>query len=132
MEFMNNKLSSFLGLDQTNNICKLRKNFQIQEIKVALHQHNLMSNEPNPNFFSFLGPNYVDSSLIFQDGLFEDVSKDKKAICWKYFLLDKANHKAKCRAKISEGEYCDRVLTAKGGTTSPLNSHLKNQHGINK
>ena len=89
-----------------------------------------MSNEPNPNFFSFLGPNYVDSSLIFQDGLFEDVSKDKRAICWKYFLLDKANHRAKCRVEIIEGEYCDRVYSAQGGAqkggSGAMKKHLKN------
>ena len=69
---------------------------------------------------------------MINDDQFEDVSKVRKAICWKYFLLDKTNDKAKCRVKIGEGEYCDRVFYAKGGTTSKLNNHLGKQHGISK
>ena len=74
----------------------------------------------------------VDSSLIFKDGQFEDVSEIRKAICWKYVLLDKVNYRAKCSVKISEGEYCDRVYSAKGGSTTALNTHLRKRHGITK
>ncbi len=98
---------------------------------------------PEYHFFSFLTQppsltlpfllfNYLDSSSIFIDGQFEEVSKAKIALCWNYFLLDKTNDKAKCKVKISEGEYCDRVYSAKGGSTTALNTHLRKQHGITK
>ena len=79
---------------------------------------------PGYHFFSFSGPNYID-------GQFEDVSNFRKAFCWKYFLLDKTNLKAKCNVfKIDEGKYCNRFYDAHGGTTSKFNMHLKNHHGI--
>ena len=83
--------------------------------------------------FSLAGLNYVDSSLVFnpfEDDQFEDVSQVQKAFCWKYFLLDKANQKAKCKVKIREGEYCDRVYSAT--TTRGIKYHLENNHGISK
>jgi len=73
----------------------------------------------------------VDSSLIlFKDGHFEDVSEVRKANGWKYVLLDKVNHRAKCSVEISEGEYCDRILSVTGGNTTIINNHLKRLHGI--
>ena len=89
-------------------------------------------NSKHRSIFSLSGLNFVDSSPIFdpyEDYQFEDVSKVQKAFCWKYFLLDKTNHYAKCKVKINEGEYCDKVFTSKGGTTN-FNRHLKNRHGI--
>ena len=62
-------------------------------------------------------------------GQFEDVSKTRKAFCWKYCLLDKANGKAKCKVKISEGKYCDKVISAKSGTKGVI-EHLKRLHGM--
>jgi len=46
------------------------------------------------------GLDNVDSSSVFQDGHFEDVSF-RKAFCWKYFLIHKAkgNEKAKTRKR---------------------------------
>jgi len=81
------------------------------------------------------GLDYVYSNLIFnplfEDGQFEDVSRIKNSFCWKYFLLDKVNHKAKCKVKISESEYCNRVYSAQeGATTGGMKNHLKNAHGI--
>ena len=71
------------------------------------------------------------SNPLFEDGLFEDVSRIKNSFCWKYFLLDKVNHKAKCKVKISESEYCNRVYSAQeGATTGGMKNHLKNAHGI--
>ena len=69
---------------------------------------------------------------MINDDQFEDVSKVRKAICWKYFLLDKTNDKAKCKVKISEGEYCDRVFCTQRarGSTSSITNHLRKQHGI--
>ena len=83
----------------------------------------------NP-FFSISECNLVDSSSIFKDGQFEDVSEVRKAYCWNYFLFDGTNHKAKCRVKTSEGEYCDRILNPNSGNTTSMNRHLKNRHGI--
>ena len=79
---------------------------------------------PEYHSFSITGLDNVDS--IFIDGHFEDASS-RKAFCWKYFLIDKAkgNEKAKCK-------YCDKVLVARGGTTTPLNFHLKSVHGIDE
>ena len=87
---------------------------------------------PEYHLFSISGHN-VDSSSIFQDVHFEDVSF-RKAFCWKYFLIHKAkgNEKAKCQVEISKGNYCGKVLSAIGGKTSGLNAHLKNVHGINE
>ena len=93
--------------------------------------HGPGSIAPGYPFFSFSGPNLVDSSLIFKDGQFEDVSEVRKAICWKYFLFDGKNHKAKCSVKNSEGEYCDRILSVPCGNTTSLRRHLKNRHEIN-
>ena len=89
---------------------------------------------PRYPFFSFSGSKLVDSSLIFKDGHFEDVSEVRKAYCWKYFLYAnvKPNQKAKCRVEMSKGEYCNKVLSVSGGTTSTLNNHLKHVHGINE
>jgi len=74
------------------------------------------------------GLNYVASSSIFdpfvEEGQFEDVSKIQKAFCWQYFLLDKTNQKAKCKVKISDGNFCDRIISSKA-----CNKHLK-IHGI--
>ena len=71
------------------------------------------------------------SNPLFEDGQFEDVSQIKNSFCWKYFLLDKVNHKAKCKVKISESEYCNRVYSAQeGATTGGMKNHLKNAHGI--
>jgi len=94
--------------------------------------HGPGSIAPGYPFFSFSGPNLVDSSLIFKDGQFEDVSEVRKAICWKYFLFDGKNHKAKCSVKNSEGEYCDRILSVniKSSGTTSMNRHLKNRHEI--
>ena len=78
-------------------------------------------------FFHFVS--FADS--IFNDVQFEDVSNSRKAFCWKYFLCDKANGKAKCKVEISKGEYCDTIFIAKYGT-SMLNRHLKHSHGINE
>ena len=69
------------------------------------------------------------SSILFKDDQFEDVSKVRKAFCWTIFLLDKETHKAKCKVKISEGKYCDRIISARF-TTNNCNQHLKNCHGI--
>ena len=77
-------------------------------------------------FFSLLGSNYIDSSLIFKDGIFEDVSKYRKAICWEYFLLDKENQRAKCQFQISEGEYCDKVYSAQGRAFHKGSGEMKN------
>ena len=33
---------------------------------------------------------------------------------------------------MSKGEYCNKVLSVSGGTTSTLNNHLKHVHGINE
>ena len=87
---------------------------------------------PEYHLLSISGHN-VDSSSIFQDVHFEDVSF-RKAFCWKYFLIHKAkgNEKAKCQVEISKGKYCGKVLSAIGGKTSGLNAHLKNVHGINE
>ena len=87
---------------------------------------------PEYHLFSISGHN-VDSSSIFQDVHFEDVSF-RKAFCWKYFLIHKAkgNEKAKCQVEISKGKYCGKVLSAIGGKTSGLNAHLKNVHGNNE
>ena len=74
---------------------------------------------------------FSDSISIFNDDQFEDVSNSRKAFCWKYFLCDKANGKAKCKVEISKGEYCDTIFIAKYGT-SMLNRHLKHSHGINE
>ena len=81
---------------------------------------------PGFHLFSISGLDNVDSSSIFIDGHFEDASS-RKAFCWKYFLIDKAkgNEKAKCK-------YCGKVLVARGGTTTPLNFHLKSVHGIDE
>jgi len=84
----------------------------------------------NP-FFSITGCNLVDSSSIFKDGQFEDVSEVRKAYCWNYFLFNGTNHKAKCRVKTNEGEYCDRILSVPCGNTTSLRGHLKNRHEIN-
>ena len=88
---------------------------------------------PGFHLFSILGLDNVDSSSIFIDAHFEDVSF-RKAFCWKYFLIHKAkgNEKAKCQVEISKGKYCGKVLSAIGGKTSGLNAHLKNVHGINE
>jgi len=67
---------------------------------------------------------------LFEDDQFEDVSQIKNSFCWKYFLLDKVNDKAKCQIKISEGEYCNRVYSAPEGATTSLKYHLKRRHGI--
>ena len=88
------------------------------------------SKKPKYPFFSFSGSKLVDSSLIFKDGQFEDVSEIRKANGWKYVLLDKVNCKAKCSVKISDGEYCDRILSVTGGNTTIINNHLKRLHGI--
>ena len=87
-------------------------------------------------FFTFSEPNYVDSSsILFKDDQFEDVSKVRKAFCWKYFLLDEENYKAKCKVKFSEGGYCDKVFSVKGHNgcvqvTGHIYNHLESQHGI--
>ena len=83
----------------------------------------------NRSILSLSGLNYIDSSLKFEDNQFEDVSKFRKAFCWKYFLFNKANNRAKCNVKISEVEYCDRTYDAINGTSN-FNSHLKKHHGI--
>ena len=75
------------------------------------------------------------SSILFKDGQFEDVSKIRKAFCWKYFLLDEENYKAKCKVKFVEGVYCDRVLSARGSNgcaqaTPAFKKHLKDEHAI--
>ena len=71
------------------------------------------------------------SSFKFEDGPFEDVSKVKRAFCWKYFLFDHVNHKAKCKVEISAGEYCDRVYSALGGAISgAMKHHLKNHPSL--
>ena len=70
------------------------------------------------------------SNPLFEDGQFEDVSGIINSFCWKYFLLDKVNEKAKCKIKISEGEYCNRVYCAPEGATTSLKYHLKRGHGI--
>ena len=82
-------------------------------------------------------PNYVDSSsILFKDGQFEAVSKVRKAFCWKYFLLDEENLKAKCKVKFSEGRgCCDKVFSVKGyngcvQVSGTINKHLENEHGI--
>ena len=95
--------------------------------------HRLGSVAPGYHLFSISGLDNVDSSSIFQDGHFEDVSF-RKAFCWKYFLIHKAkgNEKAKCQVEISQGKYCGKVLGARGGKTSALNTHLKYVHGINE
>ena len=83
----------------------------------------------NRSIFSLSGHIYVDSSSIFdplEEGQFEDVSQVKKAYCWKYFLLDKTNQKAKCKVQISDGIFCDRIINFKA-----CNKHLK-IHGIDK
>ena len=92
-------------------------------------------NSKHRSIFSLSGLDYVYSNLIFnplfEDGQFEDVSRIKNSFCWKYFLLDKVNHKAKCKVKISESEYCNRVYSAQeGATTGGMKNHLKNAHGI--
>ena len=84
------------------------------------------------SIFSLSGLNYVDSSSIydpFEDDQFEDVSQVKKAFCWKYFLLDKTNRKVKCKVEISDGNFCDRIITYKA---SNIQRHLKDLHGIDK
>ena len=81
-------------------------------------------------FFTFSEPNYVDSSsILFKDDQFEDVSKVRKSFCWKYCLLDKVNDKAKCKVKTSEGKYCDKFISVKGGTKGII-EHLKRRHGM--
>ena len=103
---------------------------------ICLHFSCLFTNcnSKHRSIFSLSGLNYVDSSLIFnpfEDDQFEDVSKVQKSYIWKYFLLDKANHKAKCKVKIGEGQYCDRVYSSQeGATTGAMKNHLKNHHGI--
>ena len=81
-------------------------------------------------FFHFVS--FADS--IFNDVQFEDVSNSRKAFCWKYFLYAnvKPNQKAKCQVEISKGEYCNKIFCATRGSTSALNTHLKNAHGINE
>ena len=88
-------------------------------------------------FFTFSEPNYADSSsILFKDDQFEDVSKVRKAFCWKYFLLDEENLKAKCKVKFSEGRgCCDKVFSVKGyngcvQVSGTINKHLENEHGI--
>ena len=67
--------------------------------------------------------------MIFKDGIFEDVSKYRKAICWEYFLLDKENQRAKCQFQIGEGEYCDKIYSAQGSAfhkgSGAMKNHLK-------
>ena len=84
---------------------------------------------PGYHFVSF-----SDSISILNDVQFEDVSNSRKAYCWKYFLYAnvKPNQKAKCQVEMSKGEYCNKVLSVSGGTTSTLNNHLKHVHGINE
>ena len=84
---------------------------------------------PGYHFVSF-----ADSISIFNDVQFEDVSNSRKAYCWKYFLYAnvKPNQKAKCQVETSKGEYCNKIFCATRGSTSALNTHLKNAHGINE
>ena len=85
------------------------------------------SEAPGNHFVSFSDP-------LFNDVQFEDVSNSRKSYCWKYFLYAnvKPNQKAKCQVEMSKGEYCNKVLSVSGGTTSTLNNHLKHVHGINE
>ena len=77
---------------------------------------------------------FSDSISILNDVQFEDVSNSRKAYCWKYFLYAnvKPNQKAKCQVETSKGEYCNKIFCATRGSTSALNTHLKNAHGINE
>ena len=81
------------------------------------------------SIFSLSGLNYVDSSSIFDplgdEQQFEDVSQFKKAFCWKYFLLDETNQKAKCKIKMRDGNICNRIISSKA-----CNKHLKQYHGM--
>ena len=49
--------------------------------------HGPGSIAPGYPFFSFSGPNLVDSSLIFKDGQFEDVSEVEKQFVGNIFFL---------------------------------------------
>ena len=104
--------------------------FSIQNSK----NQNFLEIVVNRSIFSLSGLDCVYSNVIFnplyEDGQFEDVSQIKNSFCWKYFLLDKINHKAKCNVKISEGEYCNRVYSAQDSATTSLKYHLKRRHGI--
>ena len=96
---------------------------------LVLYFHDYFTNFSNHrSIFILSGLNYVASSSIFdpfvEEGQFEDVSKIQKAFCWQYFLLDKTNQKAKCKVKISDGNFCDRIISSKA-----CNKHLK-IHGI--
>jgi len=42
---------------------------------------------------------------------------------------DKANRKVKCKVQISEGNFCDRIMSYKA---SNIYRHLKHHHGIDK
>ena len=77
---------------------------------------------------------FSDSISILNDVQFEDVSNSRKSYCWKYFLYAnvKPNQKAKCQVETSKGEYCNKIFCATRGSTSALNTHLKNAHGINE
>ena len=86
------------------------------------------------SIFSLSGFNYLDSNSIYDPfvedvGQFEDLSQIKKAFCWKYCLLDKANRKVKCKVQISEGNFCDRIMSYKA---SNIYRHLKHHHGIDR
>ena len=86
------------------------------------------------SIFSLSGFNYLDSNSKYDPfvedvGQFEDLSQIKKAFCWKYCLLDKTNRKVKCKVQISEGNFCDRIMSYKA---SNIYRHLKHHHGIDK
>ena len=97
-------------------------------IRYIFHAYFTNYNSKQRSIFILSGLNYVASSSIFdpfvEEGQFEDVSKIQKAFCWQFFLLDKTNQKAKCKVKISDGNFCDRIISSKA-----CNKHLK-IHGI--